>query len=500
MEKTKLGPQLSQTRDFAEGDVHDVSEPQLRRNRSFITVLGMALTITAIPYGIGGPFMAAIYGGGQLCIFVGLLVILVLQGCVAISLGELASRFPTSSGVYYWSFRLTHQKPYQHAVSYLTGWVWLIGNWTITLSVNFGFATMITATISIYQPQWVAKADETLFIFFGICILVFIICSLADRVLPLVDALAAVWNLVTIIAILLAVSIAAKTPRHTVSQALGHYDGSLSGWGDGFSFFIGLLPPAYAFASIGMVVSMAEECVDPETEVARGITMCIPLGGIAALLFVLPICFTLPVLQDILTAPYGQALPYIITIVTGSKPLALALMIMILVITLCCSLSVTTTASRCTWALSRDGLLPFSNIWSRTTFDQPLYALVLVTVLQMLLGCINLGSTSAFTAFVSVGVIALAVSYLIPISISLASGRKEVSKARWTFGKVPGLVANLVAVLWILFELVLFSMPTVVPVTAASMNYAAVVFIGFLSICMIWYLVWGRKTHSESVI
>jgi hypothetical protein len=36
---------------------------------------------------------------------------------------------------------------------------------------------------------------------------------------------------------------------------------------------------------------------------------------------------------------------------------------------------------------------------------------LLVTVVQMLLGLINLGSSSAFTAFVSVGVQALAASY-----------------------------------------------------------------------------------------
>ena len=33
--------------------------------------------------------------------FVGLLVVLVLDGCVAVSLAELASQYPTSSGEYY---------------------------------------------------------------------------------------------------------------------------------------------------------------------------------------------------------------------------------------------------------------------------------------------------------------------------------------------------------------------------------------------------------------
>lgn len=28
-------------------------------------------------------------------------------------------------------------------LAYITGWIWLIGNWTITLSVNFGMAALI---------------------------------------------------------------------------------------------------------------------------------------------------------------------------------------------------------------------------------------------------------------------------------------------------------------------------------------------------------------------
>ena len=44
----------------------------------------------------------------------------------------------------------------------------------------------------------------------------------------------------------------------------------------------------------------------------------------------------------------------------------------------------------------------------------PLNALILVTVVQMLLGIINIGSSAAFVAFVSVGVQALALSYGIP--------------------------------------------------------------------------------------
>lgn len=116
----------------------------------------------------------------------------------------------------------------------------------------------------------------------------------------------------------------------------------------------------------------------------------------------------------------------------------------------------------------------------------------------MLLGLINLGSSSAFLAFVSVGVISLAVSYGIPIAISLFHRRRDVNGARWTMGNTVGWVVNVIALLWIIFEMILFSMPTVLPVTEVSMNYAIVVFFGFMAISATWYAIHARKGKSTN--
>ncbi|CAJ2500215.1 Uu.00g030680.m01.CDS01 [Anthostomella pinea] len=495
-EKKAFGTPITEMASRHEGVIQHVHlgyEQQLKQNRSLLTVLGMALAIAAVPYGFGGPLISAIYGGGQLSMFVGLLVVVCLDFCVAISLAELASRYPTSSGVYYWSYRLAGASPSRKALSYITGWFWLIGNWTITLSVNFGFASLIVATVSIYKPDWTASDWELLLIFYAICVLTFVICGAGDKFLPYVDAVAAVWNLVTIIAILIALASTAKSGRHSASYTLGHYDSSLSGWGSGFTFFIGLLPPAYALCAIGMITSMSEECAEPEVEVPRALMLVVPVGGLAALFFILPLCATLPPLEDVLNAPYGQVLPYILITVMGSQAGALVVMIMVLLVTLFCSISITTAAARCTWAFSRDQGIPLSSVWSRTTADRPLLALALLTVIQMLLGLIDLGSSSAFTAFASVGVIGLSAGYVVPIAISLLSGRKEVAKARWTVGPVLGTFANVVSVAWILFELVLFSMPQALPVTLVTMNYASVVFVGFAAVSGVWYFVSARK-------
>ena len=203
----------------------------------------------------------------------------------------------------------------------------------------------------------------------------------------------------------------------------------------------------------------------------------------------------MPALTDILAAPVGQALPYIYGVVMGSPGGGLALTVLVLVITLFCSISITVAASRCTWAFARDRAIPLSRVWSKVDerHGTPIWALALTTVIQMLLGLINLGSTSAFLAFVSVGVISLAVSYAIPIAISMSDGRREVDHARWTMGPMIGWTVNVIAVIWILFEVVLFSMPTALPVNEVTMNYAIVVFMGFMFISAVWYAVHARK-------
>lgn len=38
-------------------------------------------------------------------------------------------------------------------------------------------------------------------------------------------------------------------------------------------------------------------------------------------------------------------------------------------------------------------------------------------------------------------------------------------------------------------------MPSYLPVTIATVNYAPVVFVGFTAISLAWYLVWGREHY-----
>ncbi|OAQ82552.1 amino acid protein [Purpureocillium lilacinum] len=306
---------------------------ELRRNRSMFTLLFQSLAVAAIPYGFGSTLISAIYGGGWV-------VVCILDECIAISLGELAAKYPTSAGPYYWSHQIADPR-YKTILSFITGWTWLIGNWTITLSVNFGFASLLAATVNIYEPNYEWQP----------------------------------WK-------------------------LGHEDITLSGWG-GFSFFIGILPPAYTFSALGMITSMAEECGDVTIKLPRALSLAVPVGFVAGLFFIIPLCATLPDLADVLNAPLGQAIPYVFLRVLGSPGSAIALTTLILVITVFCSISITVAASRTTWAFARDNAIPGARLWSKVNekHDTPIWALTLTTLVQMLLSLIYLGSSSAFNAF-----------------------------------------------------------------------------------------------------
>jgi amino acid transporter len=204
----------------------------------------------------------------------------------------------------------------------------------------------------------------------------------------------------------------------------------------------------------------------------------------------------MPPLDEVIAAPVGQVIPFIFQKVMGSPGGGLGLTFLVLGVTMFCSISITVAASRCTWAFARDDAIPGARLFAKVNekLGIPVWALVLTTVVQMLLGLINLGSTTAFTAFVSVGVMTLAVSYAIPIALSLLwNKRKEVNQARWNCGPVIGPIVNVVALCWIAFEVVLFSMPAALPVTQVSMNYASVVFVGFGAISAVWYFAYARK-------
>ncbi|KAL0465180.1 amino acid/polyamine transporter I [Neurospora intermedia] len=473
---------------------------ELARTRSTWHVAFMSFVLASIPYGLATTLYYPLQNGGPVVVIWGWVIISAIILCVAASLGEITSVYPTAGGVYYQTFMIAPAK-YRRVSAYICGWAYVVGNITITLAVNFGTALFFVACVNVFQNEdgsdiWQAETYQIFLVFLAITLLCNAISALGNKILPLLDTFAIVWTFVGLICILVTILVVAKEGRHSGAYAFGHFEPT-SGWPKGWAFCVGLLHAGYATSSTGMIISMCEEVQRPATQVPKAMVITIVINAIGGLVFMIPLMFVLPDIAMLVALPSGQPVPTILKSAVGSSVGAICLLIPLMVLGILCGTACTTAASRCTWAFARDGAIPGARWWKEvhTGLDLPLNAMMLSMVIQILLGVIYFGSSAAFNAFSGVGVICLTISYAVPIAVSMIEKRKHVIGAKFPLGKF-GWFCNIIALAWSFFAVPLFCMPAYIPVSAGTVNYAPVVFVGFTSVSLAWYITWGHKNYA----
>jgi amino acid transporter len=255
---------------------------------------------------------------------------------------------------------------------------------------------------------------------------------------------------------------------------------------------------AYVLTGYGMVAAMCEEVDQPERQVPQAMVMSVLAAGITGVIYLIPLLFVLPDIELLLGAPSGQPIGLLFKTVTGSAAGGFGLLFLILGILFFAGIGALTAASRCTYAFARDGAIPGFKLWSKVNkkLDVPLWALILSTVVDCLLSLIAFGSATAFGSFTGVATICLSTSYCVPVFLNLLGRRKAVANSPYSLGRF-GYAINIVCIIWICFSVVIFCMPSSLPVEASSnMNYASVVFAAFAAIAIIWYIVYARKNFT----
>lgn len=242
---------------------------------------------------------------------------------------------------------------------------------------------------------------------------------------------------------------------------------------------------------------MCEEVQNPGREVPKAIVLSVAAAGVTGVIYLIPILFVLPDIATLLAVPNGQPIGLLFQTVTGSAAGGFGLLFLLLGILFFAGIGALTAASRCTYAFARDGAIPGSSLWARVnpSLGIPLWALVLSTAVDCLLGLIYFGSSAAFNSFTGVATICLSTSYGLPILVSVLRGRNAVRQSTFSLGRF-GFAINCLTLVWISFSVVLFCMPVTLPTSAQTMNYASVVFAGFASISMAWYFIRGRKEFT----
>lgn len=86
--------------------------------------------------------------------------------------------------------------------------------------MNFGFASLIAATVALYHPDWTPESWQLLLIFYAICLLTFVIVAYGNKLLPMVDTICAAFTAISILITLICLSAKASVGRHSARDTL----------------------------------------------------------------------------------------------------------------------------------------------------------------------------------------------------------------------------------------------------------------------------------------
>jgi hypothetical protein len=115
---------------------------------------------------------------------------------------------------------------------------------------------------------------------------------------------------------------------------------------------------------------------------------------------------------------------------------------------------------------------------------------------------INIGSTTAFNAIISLAVFSLHVSYLLPVGLVLwrrLFTPPDLVFGPWRLGRC-GVAINAVSLLYLSFTCIFMLFPPYYPVSAANMNYASLIFGAVIIFSLLYWVYAGRKTYKGPIM
>ncbi len=497
---------------------------ELHRGWSSFSNFAISFSIICILAGCFTTYGQALKNGGPIAISIAWPLICILILAVAVSMSELASAFPTAGGIYYWASRLGGP-----AWGWFTGWFNLIGLVAVVASVVYVSAVFLTYLLGLYNVHFIfnfvkaaagTDVHYSAHVYFAVFVFIAIVAGLVNvfsrHLISTLYNVSAWWNIVGVLAI---VVILIVVPSHhaSLSYVFSH-KANESGFNGGgvtgvkFWFYIlplGFLLTMYTITGYDASAHVSEETHGAESSSPKGVWRSVLYSAIFGWIVILAITFAIQKSHE--GEIYKAAYPALSIFSSAlSSSAAKAVILISTVGQLFCGMACVTSASRMTFAFSRDGAVPGHNLWRRLSKSRtPTWAVLFVCVFAIVVTIPayfpnHLGEPIAFLAVTSISVIGLYIAYTIPVFLRWRAGDSFVPGS-WTLGKRYKWI-NAIAVVWVAICVVVFCLPFTpagVPWESSfswsSVNYAPLVTIGTIVGVMIWYFGWARKTFKGPI-
>ncbi|KAK1821730.1 polyamine transporter tpo5 [Friedmanniomyces endolithicus] len=462
-------------------------KPVFKREFGYLSTFSFAVSISGLFSTVATTFSYPLYAGGSASAVWCWLISGLGCMCIACSVSELVSAYPTCGGLYYTISR-TAPKAWVPSVSWVTGWLNLLGQVAGVASSEWGAAALLLAAVSMGSDfAYTPTVGQTVGVMAGLTVLT-----------GLVNSLSTYWmEKMTKSIALLALSKQAGT-NHTAKYVFTDVENT-SGWTPtGWSFMFGFLSVSWTMTDYDATAHITEEIKDPAVKAPWAISMAMLFTYVAGWLFNIVLCFVMGDIASILASPMQQPVAQIFYNVLG-KAGGIVFTVCAFIIIKFVTFTAMQALARTVFAFSRDRLVPFSSLWTKILplTGTPILAVWISVFWCIAINLIGLGSYTAIAGVFNVCAIALDWSYCIPIVCKLAFGKFE--RGPWHLGKFSPFI-NAWACIWTLFVSIIFVMPTALPVTAETMNYAIVYLGAILFFSMLYWVIRGRKFYTGPLI
>jgi amino acid transporter len=482
----------------------------------------ISFTIISILSGCVTLFYLTTINGGFTAASLGWPIVTVFVVIVALGMAELASAYPTAGGLYYWASKLGGP-----GWGWFTGWFNLIGQIAITAGIDYGAAVTVDTLLHAWIPaipavpgftdpatQWV-----TLLIYAVILGLHALLNIFGVRIVAFLNDVSVWWHIVGVLLIVVGVvgatllsfqfnpaaqgvCCATQVPAShvhglnsagtlfTVNQAF-----NATGFPIWYAFLFSLLLAQYTYTGYDASAHMTEETVGAATRAPWGVVMSVVVSAVAGYILLMGLSAATPDLA----AAGGFVNPVLYILQSRlSYVLGTLLFAVIAVAQFFCGMSSVTSNSRMIYAFSRDGAVPFHNLWhSLDRGRTPRNAILLSVVCAFILAVPTVVNYVAYVAVTSIATIGLYIAYALPILLRRFA--KEFTPGPWRLGAWSAPI-GWIAVIWVVFISVLFMLPTATPITALNFNYTPVIVLGTFIIITIWWLVSARLWFKGPVV
>ncbi|HMH52006.1 MAG TPA: amino acid permease [Candidatus Acidoferrum sp.] len=456
------------------------------------------LTGAVLLYGYGLKFAGPIVNS------VGWPLVSVLTLCVAASMAELASAYPTAGGLYFWAFRLGGR-----TWAWLTAWLNMIGQVTITAGINVAAAIYVIGAVT---RIFGLSSEATVPVFGSLTGWYFQVFVMALLMVPQVwinargirltarlNDLSVWWHIggVLVIALLLAAFGRHHNPLGFLFQAgtvVSPLEAASADFGGrsapalvigelklpsplfalvpalrdlyagapfALAFVLALLQAQWTYTGYDASAHVAEETTMARLNSAWGIFLSVAVSAVVGYVMLLIFTWCIPGGDVARTA--NDAYPVLYVVYANLATVwAHAVAVVIGGAMWLCGLASITSMGRMWYAFARDDGMPGARVLKRVNAvtGAPVAATLVTSALAVLI-CLY---AAAYSVVTSISTIALYLAYGIPIWLNFRNRRRRRGefvtgeRAPWNLGRWAPLV-NAIAIVWIVVITVVFVLP-----------------------------------------